>query len=539
MRRALFLALIVASPALAGCLGGKALPALDSSIELYAQNRSREFSWPPLQVLDPSGNASTADTSTWPRLVDQLLPFEGSGPTLAIHPKGALFVTIYDRLLRSTDHGLNWTVVHRFESPNAPVSSDFFETSGSNVVIDPANGRLFLQHVNGQGCDALSWSDDLGQTWHQPRERTWPLTCAEPQNEVGFRGAPRLFLGPRGPQNRLASPSAYPSVLHRCYVSTLTGPEETLQCWVSYDGGERFVQVAPIPPEVGCKSLGIGRAGVFKDGTVAIPLFGRLRAGANGVCPLRVAVSRDNGLTWSMRTLGGPGSPNSEGMPQAVVGTDGVAYVAYRMGTTDGMSRAKPASRVQLVASTDQFQTWKGPWSVSPPDLTLTHQVSVVAGSAGRVAVAYLASRTPQDPAKFSIDAGTLWHVFVTTTHTALTDSPVFVTQQVSPHEDPVQQGDVDPAPPTPLGAQGDGNLANTVNLARDEEGRVHLVFTDGCVRRNDCIRDRSSAFQARDRNAAIAIVDEGLSLLEERGMLPRLGLARPDSWKNGEAQGP
>lgn len=165
---------------------------------------------------------------------------------------------------------------------------------------------------------------------------------------------------------------------------------------------------------------------------------------------------------------------------------------------------------------------------MAPADHTLSVFAGMASGDDGRIAMAYLGTRTPQEAGAAPSNAtpGSVWHAYVTVSHDADADVPTFVTMQVTPEEDPVQIGCV--------WLQGGGggpyacrNLLDFIDMVRDAEGRWYVAITDGCTPRGGCEIEQSDD-QSRDSQIALLVQDRGLSLFAQNGVLPSLGLAHP-----------
>jgi hypothetical protein len=235
-----------------------------------------------------------------------------------------------------------------------------------------------------------------------------------------------------------------------------------------------------------------------------------------------VAVSSDNGLTWTERRM--PGEHVQSGIdPDITFTPDGTAYMVYTAQDTF----------TYVVRSADKFQTWEGPWRISPPGAVMDVFGTITSGDDGRIAVAFLSSDSPQDDVGRHFDSneakpGTLWHLYVATSIDADAAEPSFVLQRVTPKEDPVQVGCI-----WLKGGNGGPNLCRNlldfIDMATMADGRFAVAITDGCVPRNGCTADpENSNFQSRDTTVAVAIQDRGASLFAANGNLPSLGLIVP-----------
>lgn len=530
-RHVLLAALVISVPLLSGCTTPPDLPDLDSTIGLLAASKSQNYTWARPVATDGHGEALPDAVPTyWARHIQQMMPFQGAGPSLAAADDGALYATLFDRVLRSRDQGRTWDVVYTLEDSLLSGQLDRFITLGATMSRDDITGRLLVHHVlpglqgrSPLNCNRLLLSDD-GETWMESLSTRYPASCAEPASGLGIAIGPHRIIAAAPGPGHVADPptSGYPNLVTDCVSLSLVIRGFAIpQCWISHDGGQTFTEGGVITGAtvLGCSATSLGRPAVAPDGTIVLPLFSGVE-GSSTTCPLRVAVSADNGLTWTTRTLEGDELVNTELEPQAALTPDGTAYVTYRGEDT----------MVRLIRSRDGFATFDGPWILNRPGQTLNRMNALVAGSDGRLSVAYLGSSTPQDPLAQQVNPNTLWHLFVATSHDAGDDDPRFIIEQVTPLEDPIQMGCVSYIQPSPLEAEsGCDNLLNAMQADIDAAGRLYVGFTDGCTPRNACTRDAGSAWVHSESHAAVAVQEAGLSLLVEKGVLPALGLAPPE----------
>lgn len=499
---------------LAGCLGATELPLAP----LEVAQPATAYTWGAPVAFDGNGTARALPALVG-RGVEQLVPGSGGEPNIGVTSKGSLFVTTLDQVRRSTDHGRTWQVVEDLVVPGAPLTDDQFGTADPMLWVDPDTDRVFANQMHpALLCTWMSWSDDDGDSW---TER--PMDCLTPgldHQKVMTAKAPATIPRP---------PGVYPNLVYMCVnkrLETGLGPPADgmgTSCMTSFDGGLSF----PLEREVYvndhlCSNINGHPAG-FPDGTVAVAL-GNL-GGLSCERPLTVVVTEDGGITWDVRQCD-PKLGQMEIDADITVTPDGTAYLLYR--DHDEM--------VHLLRSKDKFRTCQS-WRVAPPDQTLNEFTAITSGDDGRLAMAYVGTRDPQDPGASPSNAtgGTKWHLFVTTVDDAASESPTFVTTQVTPEEDPVQVGCI--------WLQGGGggphgcrNLLDFIDMVHDKDGRWYVTFTDGCVPRNGCTGnpDGLEGGQSRERQVAVAVQVEGPSLFRAKGELPRLDLEPPTAIPRG-----
>ncbi|MEA3202282.1 MAG: hypothetical protein QOE90_3710 [Thermoplasmata archaeon] len=492
---------------LSGCLGGAPLPLQPLSVAQPAT----AYTWPAPVAYDGNGTARPVPADVV-KGIEQLVPGTGAEPNVGVTSKGSLFVTTLDQVRRSTDHGKTWKVVEDLVTPGAPLTDDQFGTSDPMMWVDAGTDRVFANQMHpALLCTWMSWSDDDGNTW---TER--PLDCATPGlDHQKVMTAPPPATIPR-------APGQYPSLVYMCVNKMLDtglgGLADGMgtSCMTSFDGGLSF----PLEREVYvndhlCSNIN-GHPAAFPDGTVALVL-GNL-GGTRCERPLTVVLSEDGGVTWSVRQCD-PKLGQLEIDADITVTPDGTAYLLYR--DHDEMTH--------LLRSKDKFQTCQS-FRVAPPGQTLDEFTAITSGADGRLAMAYVGTRDPQDPGASPSNAtlGSAWHLFVTTVDDAESASPTFVTTQVTPNEDPVQVGCIwlEGGGGGPHGCR---NLLDFIDMVHDKDGRWYVAFTDGCVPRNGCAGNVADVVggQSRERQVGVAVQVSGPSLTGKGDVAP-LDLAPP-----------
>lgn len=251
----------------------------------------------------------------------------------------------------------------------------------------------------------------------------------------------------------------YPNAIY--YASQDVGLAEIAR---SDNGGLTFGLAIPMWTLVQCDGLH-GHIKVAPDGTVYVP--NKSCGGKQGV-----AVSEDNGLSWTVRTI--DGSTPGDTDPSVGIGADGTVYFGYQDG--DGHARA--------AVSHDRGATWVNVQDVGASQgVQNTVFAAVIAGDSNRAAFFFLGSTTPgaigrQTDLTFQ---GT-WYGYIATTYDG---GVTWVTANATPN-DPVQRGVVcTNGTSCPDGTR---NLLDFNDLTVDKQGRVLAAYADGCVSA-ECIR--------------------------------------------------
>lgn len=555
--RAPWMILLLTAPLLAGCLGGDDLPVTELSDFLVSPDERVHFTWPDQVAYDGQGNPVDVPEAM-PHVVQTRLDAASANSRVVASPQtGSLFVIgqqeVLDRyqVYRSTDSGLTWEAVLKFTPVNYPESYNYLRTLHGSLGVDPETGRVFASQIFPSNlCTTLFWSDADGE------EGTWeerPLACNNPVTQPCWSGSipwcagywQTLTVAPGlGGALELPTPaSSYPSLLMSCRAKTAGFPVGTATtaaaavaaqagvpvsnptgtaCAFSGDGGETYLyESQALPPVSGCDSIAAQPA-VFPDGAIAVPR-GAIGIGCHELEPTVVAVTSDAGVTWDQRQCTGATSQR-EMEPALAITPDGTAYLLYR----------DQNHTIQLARSSDQFETCDI-FQVSPPENTLNVFTALSVGSDGRIAMAYMGTKQPQDEEKWVdiIAPGhavpeTHWHLFVTTSFDADTDDPTFVTQQVTPWEDPVQLGCIWSEDHPALSDC--SHLGQMITMTSDAAGRFYVAFAESCVPRIHCSGDPWQAdYQSRELSLAVAILDSGPGLQADD--VASLGLEHPQPY--------
>ncbi|HEX8181231.1 MAG TPA: sialidase family protein [Pyrinomonadaceae bacterium] len=334
-----------------------------------------------------------------------------------------------------------------FNDAVTPATAAWVDVSPTTSVtsLDPI---LFTDHVTGRtivsqlsGTTSLSsYSDDDGATW--TANEGGGLTSGVDHQTVG--GGP--FAPPLN-----AGTSAYPHAVYYCSQQLYTA-----FCAMSPDGGATYGPTVPIyTTECG----GIhGHVKVAPDGTVYVPNH---NCGENQ----GVAVSEDNGVTWSVRkvvdndvTSSLYDSVPSDWDPSVGIASDGTVYFGYKGG-----------GEAHVAVSHDKGKTWVLDTAVAPGLVRNTAFPAVVAGDAERAAFAFLGTDVPGG------EPSAVWYLYVATTYDG---GHSWFTVNATPN-DPVQRGTICSGG---LGCAGDRNLLDFIDATVDREGRILVAYADGCI---------------------------------------------------------
>lgn len=304
------------------------------------------------------------------------------------------------------------------------------------LFTDSETGRTFVAQLAGP-ASLMSFTDDDGASW---LPSTSGLATGIDHQTVG--GGP---LAPPLPG------LGYSNGVYYCSQGLALA-----SCALSLDGGLTFNPPVPLYTLLQCGGLH-GHVKVAPDGTAYVP---------NKSCGSQqaVAVSTNNGLTWTVRKV--PGSSTSSSDPSVGTATDGTLYFGF-VGA-DGHPRA--------AVSHDRGATWSTLKDVGAPfGIQNAAFPAVVAGDPDRAAFAFLGTPAGGNGTGTDTTFSGVWHLYVTTTFDG---GATWTTVDATPG-DPVQRGSVC--------LQGTGcstarNLLDFIDVTVDERGRVLVAFADGCV---------------------------------------------------------
>jgi len=411
----------------------------------------------------PPPTATPAPSTATPPSYRNYAPPSGLGQSAGEPTLGANWQTGAVMFIASLE-----TLRVRFDDSVTPATAtweDVSTTQTSLATFDPLlftdsdagasrTNRTFVSQLLPTKVSLMAFTDDDGATW-------------TPSQGAGINsGVDHQTLG-GGPYARNADGSlkggavqlpglnlqTYPNAVY--YASQDIGLAQIAR---SDNGGLTFGVAVPMWTLVQCGGLH-GHIKVAPDGTVYVP--NKSCGGQQGV-----AVSEDNGLTWSIRTV--PGSTPGDTDPSVGIGSDGTLYLAYADG--DGRSR--------VAVSPDRGLTW-----ANVSDVGASHGIkntvfpAAVGGDGNRAAVFFLGSSTEgaQGRGTDMSYEGT-WFGYIATTYDG---GQTWVTVNATPG-DPVQRGVVCTAGTTCPGTT--RNLLDFNDLTVDQRGRPLAAFADGCV---------------------------------------------------------
>ncbi len=315
---------------------------------------------------------------------------------------------------------------------------------GSTVSLDPilytdrVTGRTFESQLAGK-ASLTCYTDNDGTTW-APSQGSGIASGVDHQTVGG---------GPFS-ANGVGGVGLYPDAVYYCSQDIADA-----LCSTSRDGGVTFGPSVPIYNLLECGGLH-GHVAVAPDGTVYVP-----NKGCGG--HQAVAVSEDNGSTWTLRTV--PTSTPADSDPSVSIGANGTVYFGYQ--NSDGHPR--------IAVSHDKGRTWGNDQDVGAAFGTQNSVFpAVVAGDDDRAAFTYIGTPTRGNYQNQATFTG-VWHVYVATTYDG---GKTWVTTDATP-TDPVQKGSICTGGTT---CGQDRNLLDFIGITVDAQGRPLVGYADGCT---------------------------------------------------------
>lgn len=337
--------------------------------------------------------------------------------------------------------------------------------------VDAGTNRTISTQLSAKRS-LMCLSNDDGDTW-----------TVSPQGAGINAGVDHQTVGagryPASDTVRVADP-LNPSVTYPNATYYASQDAALAQAALSRDGGFSWGLAVPMYNILQCGGLH-GHAQVGADGTVYVP---------NGNCPVGqsgMARSTDAGNTWTVH--GVPGSVSDDDPGLAVGRGDKVPGGRVFIGVCQN---GKP-----MVARSDD----RGDNFTGLVDVSFGHTINactfptMIAGDDDRAAFAFLGTATPggapygDDGTKFD----GYWHLYVAVTYDG---GATWVTSNATPG-DPVQRG---PVCLMGIDCSGYRNMLDFNDIQLDEQGRVYVAYSDGCV--GNCVTGGANSSTAYTRIA-------------------------------------
>ena len=440
-------------------------------------------------ALQTSSGAASPDVPTY---ATYAVGHDSGEPSIGYDPKAhaALFTS------RTTTVRMRWDSAGKLVEAKDVSDPDAVDSLDPIGFTDQTTHRSFTSQLTA-ACSLLSYSDDAGSHW-TPSTGCGPATLLDHQTVGG---------GPYPKEGRPATAglTGYPDAVYYCAQNGYSGT-----CARSDDGGLTFPFSSPaynVPesptihtddPYGGACSAIHGHLRVAPDGTVYLPNKGcggtptpnnLTNSEFFGGQPA-VIVSEDAGESWNVRKV--PGAHNQdESDPSVAFDKDSTVYFGWEDGTNPTETQLGTRSAAKIAVSHDHGKTWTTPYDVSSAlGVNNVQFPEVIAGDPGRAAFAFIGTPGIGDDQHLGFLG--VWHLYVATT---LDGGASWTTVDVTP-DDPVQRGCVDLQGTSNKNVADDRlcdqrNLLDFNDITLDEQGRVLVAYTDGCVAA--CVDDAAS----------------------------------------------
>lgn len=351
--------------------------------------------------------------------------------------------------------------INNFNDQVTPVTATWTNLSGNQTIAtspraaadpilftDSRTGRTFAGQEEGLTPFAtVEYTDDDGDLFI-PTQGSGVVSGVDHETIGGGPLTPPLTGNPDLP--------AYPNGVYYC--AQALGPAN---CALSLDGG---VTYGPAIQTWNTECGGLhGHLKVSPlDGTVYLPNRGC--GGRHGL-----AVSTDNGITWTIRTV--PNTATGESDPSIGIATDGTVYYGF----VDGDGHPKIAVSHDKGATWDTWNSDRGAATFidvgAPFELQNAVFADVVAGDPDRAAFAFHGSPKAGPFQDASFDG--VWDLYVAHTYDG---GRTWTTVKAT--NDPVQRGCIWLGG----GTNPCRNLLDFMDATMDAQGRVLVGFADGCT---------------------------------------------------------
>ena len=375
-------------------------------------------------------------------------------PSMGVTKKGTLVFSARNTnadpgVAFSDDGGRTW---RRSKPPEHAASLDPF------VWVDEETGSVFASDIDASiTCTPISRSDDEGQSWRYSR------ACGVTDHQHHFGGPP-----PEGGEQ----PSGYPNVLYYCAISggLLSDTSVFTACLKSLDGGLVWEPTGDpaYPEKEGDNTLGAFCNGAAGHGTVDIR--GTVYVPRGWCGPPTIAISRDEGATWTRRQVSDKLMDESE--HESGVTTDSAGNVYYLFGGAD--------KRAYLTISRDGGNTWSDEKDITPPGVAqvAAFATHIDAGAPGRIAYVFMG--TSDKEAKDT----TVWSAYMGTSSNALDDDPLFYAAPANdPKTNALWKGECGPLRC--------GNIGDFLDVEIGPDGSAWTALVDSCpTAKDECIVD-------------------------------------------------
>lgn len=485
----LFSVCLLVGLAFAGCMGGPA--EKDAGGQSGAGGKIQ----PPLGGrVATLKNGSLADLSLLkgiplPVGEERYIGARSFEPTIGVTASGTIFMVAFGggaKIRASSDEGATWKQVNA-QLPvvdprtgnavnNPPNSNDPF------VYVDRVAGRVFTNDLQALVCSWMNFSDDEGKTW-----TTNPIGCGHP---FGVHDHQSIYSG----KSRTGGSQWKGRVVYYC-VNRIADTS----CASSMDGGATFGALTTVFVGVDQEA---GRFCGGLSGHVKVDNAGRVFIGKHHCGIPRVAVSEDDGKTWTHKAVAAGLGVRDHDVEIAFDEQDNV----YAFWIADN-------GRPMLAISRDHGKSYSPPMQVGADGVTAAALPAVAAAGPGKVAFAYIGTNRTGGYASTGASWDTAkWHGYIGLITNALDPEPLILTTRIDSAEDPLAVKQCVAGNDDRCNGMGD-----FIDITIDGKGRPWAAFVDVC---HQACREEN---RNETSHGVVGTLREGPSLLAAGGPLPPL----------------
>ncbi len=344
------------------------------------------------------------------------------------------------------------------------------------VSLDPI---LFTDHMNGAhrtfvsqltGQDSITFfTDDDGMSTYVPSQGGGIPSGVDHQT-IGA-----------GPYHTPLVATVYPNAVYYCSQDVATS-----FCARSDDGGLTFGAGTPIYTAAQCTGIH-GHVKVAPDGTVYVP-----NRSCGGLAA--VTVSKDNGITWTVKPVPTSSTTGFLVDPSVGIGTNTVGKPGGQASNTIYLGYQASNSLPRVAVSRNQGDTWTNDQPIGTAfGIQNATFPEVVAGDDNRAAYAFFGTTVAGNyTSQASFPASAPWHLYIATTF----DGGVNWTTIDATPNDPVQRGSICNLGTTScMNTPNDRNLLDFMDATVDAQGRTLVGYPDGCV--GACVNGTANSYTA------------------------------------------
>ncbi|HMJ14125.1 MAG TPA: sialidase family protein, partial [Polyangiaceae bacterium] len=353
----------------------------------------------------------------------QELGLGSAEPTLAVTRDGTVtYAPVFTNqgvgLHQSRDHGKTWTTI----IPKFPDNGSHGRMQ-PYLWRDPETDRMFLTtttlgFTGGDTSPSTATAGyDMTRTSDNWKTYTYSNVALETSDWLKMYAGPPVTSQTQGYPNviYISAPSPISTILgeYQAVYKSLDGGAS----WQQVGGKQLSLRIADHPNCAPENWVIYGNGGVGPDGSVYISLH---RCGR-----LAVAISRDEGNTWSMVEVPGTALLKYQGLLQMIGRANALLTEPLAIDSEGNIYLVWPdePGLLRLSISRDKGQTWSAPVVISAPSVKYAVYGGVAIRKPGTLAIAYYGSELGQ-PGPFD--------GYIAETTDALAAEPSFVSARVN-----------------------------------------------------------------------------------------------------------